>query len=109
MKKRLALAALLAAAPFAVSAQALSYTYVEGGYDQTTIDEEQYISIDETEVDGTYVRGSVEISNSFHLFGRYAKLTGEESISKLFLALRSLGQSYPVFCLSCTVSASCWQ
>ena len=44
MKKRLALAALLAAAPFAVSAQALSYTYVEGGYDQTTIDEEQYIS-----------------------------------------------------------------
>jgi hypothetical protein len=76
MKKRFALAALLAAAPFAVSAQALSYTYVEGGYDQTTMGE-QYV--DETEVDGAYVRGSVKISGSFHLFGRYAKLTGEES------------------------------
>jgi hypothetical protein len=76
MKKRFALAALLAAAPFAVSAQALSYTYVEGGYDQTTMGKQH---VDETEVDGAYVRGSVKISGSFHLFGRYAKLTGEES------------------------------
>ena len=32
MKKQLALALLLAAAPFAASAGELSYTYVEGGY-----------------------------------------------------------------------------
>ena len=80
MKKRFALAALLAVAPFAASAQVLSYSYVEGGYDQATVDEEFG---DETEVDGAYVGGSFEISSSFHLFGRYAKLTGEEHWASL--------------------------
>ena len=80
MKKRFALAALLAVAPFAASAQVLSYSYVEGGYDQATVDEEFG---DETEVDGAYVGGSFEISSSFHLFGRYAKLSGEEHRASL--------------------------
>lgn len=75
MKKRFALAALLAAAPFAAPAQALSYSYLEGGYDRAAVDEEFG---DDTEVDGAYVVGSVEIGSSFHLFGRYAKLTGED-------------------------------
>jgi hypothetical protein len=76
MKKRFALAALVAAIPFAVPAQDLSYSYVEGGYDRTTLDEDHG---DETDVDGGYIRGSVAIGDSFHLFGRYAKLSGQET------------------------------
>lgn len=75
MKKRFILAALLAAAPFAASAQEFSYTYVEGGYGQTTFDMNYN---EDLEVDGGYIRGSFEISDSFHLFGQYTKMSGEE-------------------------------
>lgn len=78
MKKRFALAALLAVAPLAAPAQALSYSYVEGGYDRADIEEEFG---DDTEVDGAYVGGSIEIGSRFHLFGRYAKLTGEDGFA----------------------------
>ncbi|MBF6025228.1 outer membrane beta-barrel protein [Lysobacter niastensis] len=75
MKKRFALAALLAVTPLATSAQALSYSYVEGGFERSEVDE-QYR--DKTGVDGPYVHGSVEIGSSgFHVFGRYANLSGE--------------------------------
>jgi hypothetical protein len=80
MKKRFALAALLAVAPFATPAQGMSYSYVEGGYDRADIEEEFG---DDTEVDGAYVGGSIEIGSRFHLFGRYAKLTGEDGFASL--------------------------
>lgn len=67
------LAALLAAAPFAASAQALSYTFVEGGYDQVDVD-----GLDGVDIDGGYGRGSVSITDNLNLFGQYTKGSGEE-------------------------------
>lgn len=72
MYKRLILAAALAAAPFAASADGLSYTYVEGGYTKLHIDED---GLDSPEGDGGYLRGSVAISPSFYLFGSYARVS----------------------------------
>lgn len=75
MKKRYVLAALLAAAPFAAPAQALSYTFVEGGFSRATIDG---VVGDDTDLDGGYARGSVDITDSLSLFGQYAKSNGDE-------------------------------
>lgn len=70
MKKRFALAALLAAAPFAVPAQELSYSYIEGGYNNLEFTQD-------SEADGPYVRGSLGIGENFHIFGGYTRLSGE--------------------------------
>lgn len=81
MKKRFVLAAMLAAVPFVASAQdnGLSYTYVEGGYNQLRIDHDEDELLGDFDADGAYLRGSVAISPSFYLFGSYA--TGEDSDS----------------------------
>lgn len=54
MRNTLILAALLAAASFAASAQGLSYSYVEGGWNRTDV------AVNDTSevIDGGYIRGS---------------------------------------------------
>lgn len=66
--KKLLLAALLAAAPFAAAAGDLSYTYVEGGLSRLDINTSAYLGED-VEFDGAYLRGSVAFSDSFYGFG----------------------------------------
>ena len=78
MKKRFVLAALLAAAPFAASAQALSYTFVEGGYGKVDVDGFDGTSGDELDVDGGYGRGSVRLADNLSLFGQYSKASGKD-------------------------------
>jgi len=76
MKKRYALAALLAAAPFAASAQALSYTFVEAGYNEVSADG---MGVEDPDIDGGYGRGSVAITDNLNLFGQYTKTNGEDA------------------------------
>lgn len=82
MKKRLMLAAVLAAAPFVASAQGngLSYTYVEGGYTQANIDYDDELLGDFT-ADGGYIRGSFELSPSFYVFGSYSQGKDDDSVA----------------------------
>ncbi|HFF3760318.1 hypothetical protein I5U56_10205 [Stenotrophomonas maltophilia] len=72
MRKILIVAALMAAAPFSASADALSYTYVEGGWTQLKLDNG---SGSKPKLDGAYVRGSVAIAEQVHLFGGYTAVT----------------------------------
>lgn len=83
MKKRFVLAAMLAAVPFVASAQdnGLSYTYVEGGYNQLRIDHDEDELLGDFDADGAYLRGSVAISPSFYLFGSYASGEDSDSVS----------------------------
>jgi hypothetical protein len=66
MRKILIVAALLAAAPFSASADALSYTYVEGGWTQVKTDDDVF---NDPKVDGGYVRGSIALAEQVHVFG----------------------------------------
>ncbi len=69
MKKTALLAfALAAALPFAAqAAEGVSYTYVEGGYSATEIDDSNI------DADGWAIGGSAAIAPNFHLFGSFAK------------------------------------
>lgn len=73
MKKQLALALALAAAPIAAFANGHSYTYIEAGYVQ--LDQElpapPGFEIDDIEAGGFYLAGSAEIAPSIHVFGAY--------------------------------------
>jgi len=73
MKKQLALALALAAAPVAAFAGGHSYTYIEAGYVQ--LDQElpapPGFEIDDIEAGGFYLAGSAEIAPSIHVFGAY--------------------------------------
>ena len=71
MKKQLALAVALAAASFAATAGELSYSYVEGGYLRTDIN-------NLGDGDGFAVNGSVALNESFHLFGGYSMQDASE-------------------------------
>lgn len=72
MRKILIVAALLAAAPFSASADALSYTYVEGGWTQLQLDNG---GGSKPRLDGGYIRGSVAIAEQVHVFGGYTAVT----------------------------------
>ncbi|HEL5402409.1 TPA: hypothetical protein UOJ25_002533 [Stenotrophomonas maltophilia] len=72
MRKILIMAALLAAAPFSASAEALSYTYVEGGWTQLQLDNG---GGSKPRLDGGYIRGSVAIAEQVHVFGGYTAVT----------------------------------
>ena len=72
MRKILIVAALLAAAPFSASAEALSYTYVEGGWTQLQLDNG---GGSKPRLDGGYIRGSVAIAEQVHVFGGYTAVT----------------------------------
>ncbi|MBO1747981.1 hypothetical protein LMF57_02950 [Stenotrophomonas sp. SI-NJAU-1] len=70
MRKILIVATLLAAAPFSASADALSYTYVEGGWTQVKVDDN---NLDDPKVDGGYVRGSFALAEQVHVFGGWSR------------------------------------
>jgi hypothetical protein len=80
MKKHIALALALAAAPFAASADALSYTYVEGGYNKLHVDDEDLI---DREADGAFVRGSFALGDSIYLLGGAARASQDVRIDPL--------------------------
>ncbi|QGW66668.1 hypothetical protein GOY17_18290 [Lysobacter soli] len=83
MKKQLALATALAAAPFAALAGGHSYTYLEAGYAQLNqeLPAPAGFEIDDIEAGGFYVAGSAEIAPSIHLFGAYRKGDDDVSVS----------------------------
>lgn len=66
MKKQLALALTLALAPFAAAADALSYTFVEGGYNKLHVDADLESN---PEADGLYLRGSFDLGSGINLIG----------------------------------------
>jgi len=95
MRKILIVAALLAAAPFSASADALSYTYVEGGWTQVQVDDNV---LDDPKVDGGYLRGSVALAEQVYVFGGWSRTSktrhyGEDSL-KLELNQPELGIGY---------------
>ena len=83
MRKRFALAAVLAAVPHVASAtdNGLSYTWLEGGYVGSRYDLHTATldpatgsfdtRVDTRTADGWAVRGAVAIAPNFHLFGSY--------------------------------------
>ncbi|KRG47563.1 hypothetical protein [Stenotrophomonas beteli] len=95
MRKMLIVAALLAAAPLSASADALSYTYVEGGWTQVQVDDNL---LDDPKVDGGYLRGSVAIAEQVYVFGGWSRTSktnhyGDDSL-KLELNQPELGIGY---------------
>ncbi len=70
MKKQLAAALLLACVPFAASARDSlgSFTYVEAGVQRLSVDSGVPGS-DALDFDGIGLRGSVELTDSFYLYG----------------------------------------
>ena len=95
MRKILIVAALLAAAPFTASAEALSYTYVEGGWTQVKVDDN---ALDDPKVDGGYLRGSGAIAEQVYVFGGWSRTSktnhyGNDSL-KLELNQPELGIGY---------------
>ncbi|OQP78984.1 hypothetical protein IA54_006075 [Xanthomonas phaseoli pv. syngonii LMG 9055] len=81
MRNTLILAALLAAAPFAASAEGMSYTYVEAGYAHLKIDSDDLGSPTGS---GAYVRGSFAIAPQVFLFGSYSRVSKTDRINDLF-------------------------
>jgi len=79
MRKMLVLAAaLLAAAPMAASAaDAMSYTYVEGGWTQLQINNPG----SNDKLDGGYVRGSFAIAEQVYVFGGYSQVSKTYDLS----------------------------
>ena len=71
MKKQIVLALALTAASFAATAGELSYSYVQGGYARTHID-------NLGNGDGFGVDGSVAVSDNIHLFGGYSMQSASE-------------------------------
>lgn len=72
MRKILIVAALLAAAPLSAQAEALSYTYVEGGWTQLQLDNG---GGSKPKLDGGYVRGSFAIAEQVNVFGGYSTVS----------------------------------
>ena len=71
MKKQIVLALALATASFAATAGELSYSYVQGGYARTHID-------NLGNGDGFGVDGSVAVSKNVHIFGGYTMQSASE-------------------------------
>jgi len=74
MKKQIVLALALAAATFAATAGERSYTYVEAGWNRTTVDIDNNTDAD---FDGFAVRGSYAF-NQFHVFGGYSSVNNDD-------------------------------
>jgi opacity protein-like surface antigen len=81
MKKTLLAAAVLAAASFGASAaenttaDAISYTYVEGNYVVYNTDVDMNSDVD---FKGFGAKGSFEIADQFHVFGGYSKVNNDD-------------------------------
>ena len=91
MKKHLALAIALAAAPFAATAGELSYTYVEGGYAKTHVNED---FLDNPELDGVYLRGSVALGEQFYVYGGFDATSGDVAGFDIDETISQLGVGY---------------
>jgi len=93
MKKQLALAAALAAAPLAAFAGGHSYTYLEAGYAQ--LDQElpapAGFELDDIEAGGAYIAGSVAVAPSIHLFGAYRQ--GDDDVGVSVLGAGEIGSA----------------
>ncbi len=72
MRKTLILAALLAATPFAAAADELSYTFVEAGWTQVRINDND---LDDPKTNGAYLRGSYNIAKNVNVFGGYSAVS----------------------------------
>ncbi len=70
MRNTLILAAMLAAVPFASSAQDMSYNYVEGGWTHLKINSDD---LGNPKGDGAYIRGSMAIAPQVFVFGGYSQ------------------------------------
>lgn len=93
MKKMLALAVLLAAAPLAASAAEISHNYVEGGYVRADMDTADLIGED-VSFDGAYIRGSVGFSENFYAIGEYSRARNNDYGTSIDLDRTALGLGY---------------
>lgn len=86
MKKQLALAIVLAcASSAAAAADGLSYSYIEAGVAQSKVElpaVDANYSVDDIKTNSAYLRGSVALGDSFHLFGGYRK--GDDDVAVRF-------------------------
>ncbi|WP_115555384.1 MULTISPECIES: hypothetical protein [Xanthomonas] len=89
MRNHLILAALLAAAPFAASAEGLSYSYVEGGWNRTEIG----VNGESDDIDGGYVRGSWQIAQPVYVFGGYERANKDFNLGGGFVLEGTLQQA----------------
>lgn len=89
MRTTLILAALLAAVPFAASAEGLSYSYVEGGWNRTHINVDQ----DSDEIDGGYIRGSWQIAQPVYLLAGYTRASKDYNLGSGFVIEGTLQQA----------------
>lgn len=87
MKKQLALACLLATASFAATAGDIGYSYVEGGYVRTDIDQIG-------DGDGFGVNGSVAVHDNVFLFGGYSMQDASEQGVEVDLDAMRLGAGF---------------
>ena len=71
LPKRLALAAVLVAAPLCASASELSYSHIEGGLGRAEVQGETFFGEADSTMTGEYIRGSVAVAESLYLFGGY--------------------------------------
>lgn len=95
MRKTLILAAMLAATPFAAAADELSYTYVEAGWTQARLSDND---LDDPKASGAYLRGSYNIAKNVNVFGGYSTVSKSYGLSgyrlKVELAQPELGIGY---------------
>lgn len=89
MRNTLILAALLAAAPFTASAEGLSYSYVEGGWNRTEIN----VNDDSDDIDGGYIRGSWQIAQPVYLLASYERATKDYNLGSGFVIDGTLQQA----------------
>ncbi|MBV6789172.1 hypothetical protein [Xanthomonas euvesicatoria] len=89
MRNTLILAALLAAAPFAASAEGLSYNYVEGGWNRTEIS----VNGDSDDIDGGYIRGSWQIAQPVYLLASYERANKDYNLGAGFVLEGTLQQA----------------
>ncbi|MCC4593261.1 outer membrane beta-barrel protein [Xanthomonas sacchari] len=89
MRNTLILAALLAAAPFAASAEGLSYNYVEGGWNRTEIN----VNASSEDITGGYLRGSWQIAEPAYVFAGYQRASEDFVLSEVYTAKVTVQQA----------------
>lgn len=100
MKKQLVAALLLACAPFAVSARDSlgSFSYIEAGVQRVSVDLD--VPGDDTlDFDGVGLRGSLELSDNFYLYGGLGLARNDDFIEDIdaYQAQGGLGYRYTLF------------
>ncbi|MDQ3288244.1 MAG: hypothetical protein M3Q42_08265 [Pseudomonadota bacterium] len=88
MKKHLALALALIAAPLATSANELNYSFIEGGYIRADLAGDSG--------DGLFARGSAAFGESFYGHASYQKATNDELGFDVSLDEATIGVGYRI-------------